>query len=132
MCPLGEREVEDPSTESAVLGLQAKQLPSTSCDSSNELKCLDIPQYVQVKIWKESNELLADDRNICEAPGITDCSCWLVASTDYSRQRPYYVECGKSGQLICESACFLYKSVKICAHIVAVARHAHQLDHFLS
>lgn len=90
-----------------------------------------IPHYVADKIWTESAELSVSAGSICPSPGCTDGNAWLVQSTNPSHRQPYYVECQKTGQIICEKGCALFHSCGICAHSVAVAKSKGCLSHFM-
>lgn len=91
-----------------------------------------IPRYVAVKIWKEGTDLSSLTGSICESPGCHDGNAWLVQSAIPSHRQPYFVECRKSGQVVCEKGCALFHSCGICTHSVAVARFKGCLDQFLS
>ena len=64
----------------------------------------------------------------CVSPGCTDGSEWLVKSTIPTHQRPFFVECRKTGQVSCEKSCALFHSWCVCAHTVAVAKKKDCLD----
>ena len=101
--------------------MNSESLPiNTSQD--NPLHQLPIPQYVADKLWQESRELASSESDICASPGCTDGSAWLVESTVPPHQRPFFVECRKTGQVSCEKSCALLHSCGVCAHTVAVAK----------
>lgn len=68
----------------------------------------------------------------CISPGCTDGSAWLAKSDNATHQRPYFVECKKSGQLCCEKSCIMFNSCGVCAHIVAVATRKKCFETFIS
>ena len=110
-------------------------LPPASEDvttNPNPLQRLNVPDYLIQKVWTESTTLLNKEDSICASPVCRDGSEWLVQSTNPTRKSPYFVEVFGNGQLKCESACGVFKSSKICAHNVAVARHLDMLDDFVS
>lgn len=87
----------------------------------NPLLQLPIPEYIATKVLRESRELYSSDSNVCASPSCTDGSAWLVKSTGRTRQRPFFVECKKSGQVSCEKNCIMFHSCGVCAHMIAVA-----------
>ena len=93
----------------------------SKADEENLLCQLSIPHYVAEKVWKEGKELASQDSSVCASPGCTDGSAWLVKSDCSTHQRPFFVECKKSGQLCCEKTCMMFNSCGVCAHIVAIA-----------
>ena len=93
----------------------------SKADEENPLCQLSIPHYVAEKVWKEGKELASQDSSVCASPGCTDGSAWLVKSDCSTHQRPFFVECKKSGQLCCEKTCMMFNSCGVCAHIVAIA-----------
>ena len=99
-----------------------------SSSQENPLHQLPIPQYVADKLWQESKELISSESDICASPGFTDGSAWLVKSTIPTYQRPFFVECRKTGQVSCEKNCALFHSCGVCAHTVAVAKKKGCLD----
>ena len=94
----------------------------------NPLHLLPIPQYIADKIWRESEELASSGSDICASPGSTDGSAWLVKSTVPTHQRPFFVECKKTGQVSCEKSCVLFNSCGMCTHTVAVAKKKGCMD----
>ena len=62
------------------------------------------------------------------SPGFKNESEWLVKSNDLKRKSPYFVECRKNGQVVCEPNCGIYKSSKVCVHAVVVACHTQKLE----
>ena len=93
---------------------------------------ISIPQYIAEKVWTDGKELASQDSNVCISPGCTDGSAWLVKSDNATHQRPYFVECKKSGQLCCEKSCIMFNSCGVCAHIVAVATRKKCLETFIN
>ena len=110
---------EDLSVESAI-------------QRENPLMKLSIPDYLAKKLWVESSELLESDDSVCCSPGCRDGTQWLVESVGSSRKSPFFVEIAPNGQVKCEQSCGVYKSTKICKHIVAVARYTCSLDSLVS
>ena len=98
----------------------------------NPLIQISIPQYVAERVWTEGKELALQDSNICISPGCTDESAWLVKSDNTAHQRPYFVECKKSGQMCCEKSCIMFNSCGVCAHIVAVATRKKCFETFVN
>ena len=120
-------EVDDSSPEDY-------SVPSTSISekpAENKLHCLPIPAYLADKVWDESTNILAIDGSVCPPPGCKDESEWLVQSTDLKRKSPFFVECRKNGQIVCEQGCGVFKSSKVCVHSVSVACHTGKLDQYL-
>ena len=97
-------------------------------DQTNPLLNVAVPQYVAEKVWIDSQHLVSTESNVCAYPGCTDGNCFLVKGTIATRQRPYFVECKKNGQISCEQSCMLYHSSGVCAHTVAVAQKKGCLD----
>ena len=93
---------------------------------------ISIPQYIAEKVWTDGKELASQDNNVYISPGCTDGSAWLVKSDNATHQRPYFVECKKSGQLCCEKSCIMFDSCGVCAHIVAVATRKKCLETFIN
>ena len=90
------------------------------CDE-NPLNKLCIPQYVAEKVWTDGQQLASSDVNICASPGCSDGTTWLVKSNSATHQKPFFIECKKSGQVSCEKSCLMFNSCGVCAHTVAVA-----------
>ena len=107
-----------------------QQLPSHET-SQNFLRRLPIPVYLADKVWDESTKMLASEGCICPSPGCSNKMEWLVQSCDARRKSPYFVECRKNGQIICEQSCGVYKSSKLCVHTVTVARRNNVLSQYL-
>ena len=101
-------------------------------DQTNPLLNVAVPQYVAEKVWIDSQHLVSTESNVCASPGCTDGNAFLVKSTIATRQRPYFVECKKNGQISSEQSCMLYHSSGVCAHTVAVAQKKGCLDVFLN
>ena len=99
--------------------------------AENKLLSLPIPAYLADKVWDESTNVLAAEGSVYPSPGCKDRSEWLVKSTDLKRKSPYFVECRKNGQVVCEPSCGLFKSSKVCVHTVSVARHTGELGQYL-
>ena len=110
---------------------------SSASDGSKEhndnplLQLSSLPQYVAEKVWSESQQLESSTNSVCTSPGCTDGTVWLVQSNNSTCHWPYFVECKKNGQLVCEQSCMLFHSCNVCAHIVAVAMYKHCLDSLL-
>ena len=85
----------------------------SNTDPLTKIACL--PQFVASKIWNDSEEIASSANSMCESPGCTDGSAWLVKSSNPSRQRPYFVEC-KKGHITCEQSCMLFNSSGVCVH----------------
>ena len=98
---------------------------------NNLLHKLPIPAYLADKIWNESLQILSSDGSICQSPGCSDDSQWLVKSTDLKRKSPFFVECCRSGQITCEQACGVFKCSKLCAHTVSVALNIDNLNAYI-
>lgn len=91
-----------------------------------------IPRYVAVKVWEEGTELSTSAGSICQSPGSNDASSWLVQSNNPSHRQPFFVQCRKSGQVLCEKGCALFNSCGVCAHCIAVAKFKGCLEQFIS
>ena len=100
----------------------------SNASQENPLHQLSIPQNIADKLWQESGELASSESDICASPGCVDGSMWLVKSTVPTHQRPFFVECRKTGQVSCEKSCALFHSCGVCAHTVAVAKKKSCLD----
>ena len=87
--------------------------------------------YLADKVWDESTRLLASEGCVCPSPGCSNKMEWLVQSCDARRKSPYFVECRKNGQILCEQSCGVYKSSKLCVHTVTVARSNGVLGQYL-
>ena len=96
--------------------------------AENPLLTLPIPAYLANKIWEESTKILASNGSVIPSPGCKNESEWLVKSNDLKRKSPYFVECRKNGQVVCEPNCGIYKSSKVCVHAVVVACHTQKLE----
>ena len=94
----------------------------------NPLLTVPIPAYLANKIWEESTKILASNGSVIPSPGCKNESEWLVKSNDLKRKSPYFVECRKNGQVVCEPNCGIYKSSKVCVHAVVVACHTQKLE----
>lgn len=126
--------LEDSNSPSASsIGDHTSQSTSSIPDkpAENKLLCLPIPAYLADKVWDECTNVLATDGSVCLSPGCKDKSEWLVKSTDLKRKSPYFVECRRNGQVVCEQNCGLFKASKVCVHTVSVARHTGQLGQYL-
>ena len=84
---------------------------------ANPLSTLQIPNSLKDSMWEKANDLSVDESAIVKAPGSE--SAWMVKS--YSNDRPHYVKMSASGHIICDDQCLSYKSMKICAHSLALA-----------
>ena len=118
-----------------VEGNSEVDLPHGITPLSSELKTvffqLPLPAYLAEKVWKETTITLKNETSICPSPGCDDSSQWLVASTDYKRKSPYFVQIHKSGQIVCEQACGVFKCSKVCVHCISVAYKTNQLEKFV-
>jgi len=84
---------------------------------ANPLSTLQIPNNLKDSLWEKANDLSVDESAIVKAPGSE--SAWMVKS--YSNDRPHYVKMSASGHIVCDDQCLSYKSMKICAHSLALA-----------
>jgi len=121
--------------EDVIEGGREVDLPHGITPLSSELKTiffqLPLPAYLAEKVWKETTITLQNETSICPSPGCDDSSQWLVASTDYKRKSPFFVQINKSGQIACEQSCGVFKCSKICVHCISVAYKTNQLEKFV-
>lgn len=78
------------------------------------LRKLSIPPYIAEKVWTEGQELASTDSILCASPGCTDGGSWLVKSNTATHQKPFFVECKKTGQISCEKSCLRFNSCSVC------------------
>lgn len=99
-----------------------RSLQSTPLDS------LDLPPHLRKTIWTNANSIFVDNTAIVQAPG--DSTAYIVKSL--SGQKPHYVHPSKSGGgFLCDDECLGYKSAKICAHTVAAALKAGDVEAYV-
>ena len=105
--------------------------PTNKDSEENPFLCIrTLPTYVATKVWEDGRALLASN-GICLSPGCSDECEWVVKSRKPSRKHPFFVQCKKTGQILCEQSCTTYCSSGICSHIVAVAYYKKSVDSFI-
>ena len=106
----------------------AVEASSDSCGVvANPLSTLQIPDSLKNSMWEKAHDLSVDVNAIVKAPGSQ--SAWMVKS--YSSERPHYVKMSDSGGIVCDDQCLSYKSMKMCAHSLAVAISEKSIQKFL-
>ena len=76
---------------------------------------------------ERAEKLLNSPESVCKEPGMCDAIC--VASKTGSR--PHIVSKTKKGGMLCDEGCVVWKSQRVCSHILAVAEKTSCLDKFL-
>ena len=87
------------------------------------------PTPILTAIWEKANELLSEENAVVKAPGY-DGKARMVKS--YSGTRPHLVVTKKSGQYSCDTSCPNWRSLNICAHVVAAAEDNQDLLMFVN
>ena len=130
--PLNFPREDDPHvSNSTSVDEQSLDSGSTSYSSHSDVNAqsganlligLAIPPYIADIIWKHARILSENDSNFAEAPG-NGGKALLVARSSESVSKPYFMQSHK-GHYECKLDCICYKSCKVFAHIVAVAKNS--------
>ena len=100
----------------------------TRSTTTTPLDSLNLPPHLKQTIWTNANSIFDDSDAIVQAPG--DSTAYIIKSL--SGQRPHFVRPSKTGGgFLCDDECLGYKSAKICAHTVAAALKADNVDAFV-
>ena len=79
-------------------------------------KDIGLSEDVYRGIWEKAACLVADEKSIANAPGLSDAK--MVASFTFP-QKPHLVNIVAKGKMTCD--CLNYKTRSLCSHVLAVA-----------
>ena len=96
--------------------------------SACDVQLATVSQATLENIWRKAETILNHPGCIVPAPGSKN-SAYIVASE--TSARPHFVQLNRSGKVVCDDSCLMWRACQLCSHTIAAAEKDQSLPKFI-